>query len=74
MGNNVEYVWVRPFTRDGEDFKGRLVNDARMRPDLKYGQTIAFDETNIAEWSYLDNTGMRQVRRTSGKPSRNNTD
>lgn len=56
---DVEYVWVRPFSREGQDFKGRLVNDATIMPNLNYGQWIIFDEVNIVDWSYRD--GERNV-------------
>lgn len=58
VGDDVEYVWVEPFRRNGDDFEGRLANTVQLRPDLQFGQAIVFDESNIADWSYRDGSRL----------------
>lgn len=59
-GNNSEFLWIRPFTVDGDKFVGRVVNEPRNIAGLKYGDRIAFRTKDIADWSY------RQDGRTIG--------
>lgn len=56
---NVEYVWVRPFKREGGEFVGRLVNTPKDFPSLKYGQQILFDRANIIDWAYRDGDNLK---------------
>ncbi|ABD06655.1 conserved hypothetical protein [Rhodopseudomonas palustris HaA2] len=52
LGANAEYLWLRPFVRDGDGFIGRVVNTPRNIAKLKYGDRLAFERKDIADWSY----------------------
>lgn len=56
---DVEYVWVRPFQRTGEEFVGRLLNEPRDFPGLKYGQRIQFDRANIIDFAYRESGQLK---------------
>ncbi|WP_322517802.1 DUF2314 domain-containing protein [Rhodopseudomonas palustris] len=47
-----EFLWLRPFVRDGDGFIGRVVNIPRNIANLKYGDRLAFERKDIADWSY----------------------
>lgn len=53
-GDDYEYIWIRPFERDGERFVGRLVNTPLHFTNIKYGDRLIFHEKDIADWSYLE--------------------
>jgi uncharacterized protein YegJ (DUF2314 family) len=54
-----EFVWVRPFVKDGDRFSGRLRNDVESIPRLKYGDVIAFDQKDIIDWMYVEGGKMK---------------
>lgn len=53
-----EFVWVRPFEKQGNRYSGQLRNDMRGKP-LKFGDTISFSRSDIADWYYLDEGRMK---------------
>jgi uncharacterized protein YegJ (DUF2314 family) len=56
----LEYVWVRPFeSMDGRHFSGQLRNAPQGVAGLKLGDTIAFDENDIVDWTYFDGPTMK---------------
>jgi len=57
-GCEVEYFWIGPFTRDGDRFFGRLDNRPRRVSSVRFGQTIAFAESEIVDWMYMDGNRM----------------
>lgn len=48
-----EYIWIRPFKRDGSRFVGTVVNKPLNFSNLAYGDRLAFERKDIADWSYL---------------------
>jgi len=50
----LEFVWVRPFERRDNGYVGRLRNDVQSGAKLKYGDVVAFEESDIVDWSYRD--------------------
>ncbi|MBI5129165.1 MAG: DUF2314 domain-containing protein [Rhodopseudomonas palustris] len=52
LGANSEFLWLRPFVRDGDGFIGRVVNTPRYIANLNYGDRLAFERNDIADWSY----------------------
>jgi len=56
---NFEYVWVNPFRPTGETFIGKVNNEPVNLKDIKYGQVIEFDESNIADWMYRQDGKMK---------------
>jgi len=52
LGAHAEYLWLRPFVRDGDRFIGRVVNTPRNIAKLSYGDRLAFQREDIADWSY----------------------
>jgi uncharacterized protein YegJ (DUF2314 family) len=58
LGAVSEFLWLRPFSRDGERFVGRVVNQPRDIANLKYGDRLAFELKDIADWSYVEDGRM----------------
>lgn len=59
LGNDAEFIWIRPFERNGDDFVGRVVSQPRNIADLNYGDPLAFKLKHIADWSYLEDGRMK---------------
>lgn len=55
LRDHSEFLWLRPFVRDGDHFVGRVVNTPRDIANLKYGDRLAFERKDIADWSYKQN-------------------
>jgi uncharacterized protein YegJ (DUF2314 family) len=51
-----EHFWVNAFGREGDGFVGTLNNEPRMVKGYKLGQRIKFSESQIADWTYFDET------------------
>jgi uncharacterized protein YegJ (DUF2314 family) len=60
-GKNTEYFWVNKFSSAGSVFTGVLNNEPRLVKRHKLGETISFDEKQIADWTYVDQTQRRMV-------------
>ncbi|MFC0240142.1 YegJ family protein [Rhodopseudomonas telluris] len=58
LGANSEFLWLRPFVRDGDGFVGRVVNTPRYISNLKYGDRLSFERKDIADWSYKQDGRM----------------
>jgi uncharacterized protein YegJ (DUF2314 family) len=54
-----EYLWIRPFERNGDQFVGRVNNTPRNIANLKSGDRIAFQRKDIADWLYLEGDSMK---------------
>ncbi len=48
---SVEYMWVNHLKLDGDTVTGKLDQDPDFRPDLKYGRTVSFMESQIIDWA-----------------------
>jgi uncharacterized protein YegJ (DUF2314 family) len=55
----VEYFWIMPFEQDNERFSGRLNNSPETVHNVKRGDKIAFAESEIVDWLYLDGDRMK---------------
>jgi uncharacterized protein YegJ (DUF2314 family) len=58
-GERVEYFWITPFTNNGRQFSGAINNTPRVVHSVKLGQTIAFAQSDIVDWLYIENGMMR---------------
>ncbi len=58
VGSELEFVWIRPFEKKRGRYSGQLRNDMIGR-SLKFGDTVTFAESDIADWSYLDDGKMK---------------
>jgi len=58
-GGGVEYFWVRPFTKSGRGFRGRLNKTPRMVRSVKLHSTISFARREIVDWTYLQDGRMQ---------------
>ncbi|WP_244432106.1 YegJ family protein [Rhodopseudomonas sp. B29] len=52
LRDHSEFLWLRPFVRDGDRFVGRVVNTPQGIANLKYGDRLAFQRKDIADWFY----------------------
>jgi len=58
-GPDYEFFWIRPFEKSGDRYSGKLRNEPRWVKRLKLGDTIAFSESEIVDWTYLDAGKMK---------------
>ena len=58
-GEEAEHLWIAPFSASGRQFSGAINNEPRAVLSVKLGQTIAFDQSEIVDWMYLDNGAMK---------------
>ena len=56
---HVEYFWIIPFEKKEGHFSGRLNNRPRTVTNVTFGQTIAFAESEIVDWMYMDDGKMK---------------
>jgi len=56
--NTVEYFWISPFMEKDGRFHGRLNNTPRLVRNVKNGQIISFEESEIVDWLYRENGRM----------------
>lgn len=54
-----EYFWISPFRQDGEGFRGRINNTPRLVKKVKDGDEIAFHESQIVDWLYMEHGRMQ---------------
>ena len=57
-GERVEYFWITPFTNNGSQFSGEINNTPRVVHSVKLGQTIAFAQSDIVDWLYIEDEGQ----------------
>ena len=58
-GGLTEYFWVVEFESKGGRYSGRVNNRPRTVHNVTFGQVITFLETDIVDWTYLDNQKMK---------------
>jgi uncharacterized protein YegJ (DUF2314 family) len=58
-GDEVEYFWIHPFQRNGEQFSGRLNHQPRTVHNVAFGQTLTFLQNEIVDWTYTDGNRMQ---------------
>lgn len=49
----LEYFWVTPFLRSGDDFEGVLANTPEAVRNVHLGQTIRFPRADVVDWGYV---------------------
>src|SRR5262245_31284285 len=50
---NAEFFWISPFKPQGNKYVGNINNTPRSAKTVKFGQAIEFAETEIVDWTYL---------------------
>ena len=58
-GDNAEYFWITPFSSSDGEFSGAINNMPRAVHGVKLGRTIAFHQSDIVDWMYMDNNAMK---------------
>ncbi|MEO8239118.1 MAG: DUF2314 domain-containing protein [Flavobacterium sp.] len=59
VNNDGEHIWVNGlFKRDGEYF-GVVDNLPELTKEVKQGDTIKIDSSNVSDWMYLDNGELK---------------
>ena len=53
-GKNTEYFWIADIVRRDGKFSGVIDNDAELVTNVKIGQKIDFVQSEIVDWTYLD--------------------
>jgi len=56
--SETEYFWVSPFKEKDGAFVGRINNTPRSVRNVKLGQTITFQASDIVDWLYRENGKM----------------
>ncbi|EWH13311.1 hypothetical protein KLA_10318 [Cellulophaga geojensis KL-A] len=51
---NSEHIWIQDVTFNNNKFKGIVGNKPLYEINVKYGDTIVVDESNISDWMYFD--------------------
>ena len=51
-GAAVEYLWVAPFRRVGDDFEGIVANRPATLHNIMLGERVRFSRDQIADWGY----------------------
>lgn len=57
-GGETEYFWIRPFKEKDGGFVGRINNTPRSVGNVKLGQIITFQASDIVDWLYRENGRM----------------
>ncbi len=57
--HDAEYFWIAPFTDSDGHFSGAINNTPRLAKTVKLGQTIAFHQSDIVDWMYMDGHTMK---------------
>lgn len=55
---DAEFFWISPFKPQGDKYVGNINNTPRSAKTVKLGQAIEFAETEIVDWTYLENGRM----------------
>jgi uncharacterized protein YegJ (DUF2314 family) len=58
-GGQTEFFWIMPFERKDGKFSGQINNRPRTVRNVAFGQTIAFAESEIVDWMYMDGDKMK---------------
>lgn len=51
--NGTEHFWVTPFRRNGAGFQGVLANEPKIVKNVRHGQQIDFQRSDITDWGYV---------------------
>ncbi|MFC4310320.1 YegJ family protein [Steroidobacter flavus] len=51
-GDEKEYFWITPFSRNGNSFSGQVNNTPRLVSTVAEGQEIHFDRADVVDWTY----------------------
>ncbi len=58
MPDGAEFFWIAPFARSGNKFSGQIANKPESVHGVVEGQTIAFSQDEIVDWTYMDGDRM----------------
>lgn len=53
-GKVTEYVWLHPFEKDGNDFKGTVNSAPSLLKKISLGSTVKFQRKDIVDWTYYE--------------------
>ena len=55
-----EYIWVGPFEQlPDQSFSGRLANEPKHAQNLKRGDTVRFNKSDIIDWLHVEDGKMQ---------------
>jgi uncharacterized protein YegJ (DUF2314 family) len=55
QGEKVEYFWLTDVTFDGQNFHGKVDNDAEMVTNVKIGDDASVGKNEISDWMFIEN-------------------
>jgi uncharacterized protein YegJ (DUF2314 family) len=58
QGGHTEYFWITPFRENRNRFEGTVSNRPTYVRNVKHGQTVVFDRSDIVDWMYLKGSTM----------------
>jgi len=53
-GKVTEYVWLHPFEKDGNGFKGTVNGAPSLLKKITLGSTVKFQRKDIVDWTYYE--------------------
>jgi uncharacterized protein YegJ (DUF2314 family) len=53
-GKHTEHMWLFPVDYDGKKFHGPINNDPDLVKNVKIGQEMTVDPTQISDWMYVE--------------------
>jgi uncharacterized protein YegJ (DUF2314 family) len=58
QGGHTEYFWITPFRENRNRFEGTVSNRPTYVRNVKHGQTVVFNRSDIVDWMYLKGSAM----------------
>ncbi len=53
-GKVTEYVWLHPFEKDGNGFKGTVNGAPSLLKKVTLGSTVRFQRKDVVDWTYFE--------------------
>jgi uncharacterized protein YegJ (DUF2314 family) len=57
-GNQIEHIWLSDVQFIGNRFQGKIDDQPRKIPGLKFGQLVSVNPNEISDWLYVDNGNL----------------
>jgi uncharacterized protein YegJ (DUF2314 family) len=54
-GKQTEHMWLFPVSYDGKKFHGTINNDPELVKNVKLGQKVSIETSQISDWMYVEN-------------------
>ena len=54
-----EFVWITPFSQDGDTLTGQIANEPERVKGFFTGQTLKMPVADVTDWTYLDHGKMK---------------